>query len=284
MVGRKDKDFGSKLAELQFAVGYLHDRGTFSNASLARRIGVDDAVMRRKRIGTENIDNRDISTILALLELGGKLDPSAFLLEPQSFKSALKAARIGIYAGRAGSDGLATLLKLSENERRCSVTFSRRPMVGRGSGLGLIDLQFDRAPALKLGERVKIALTIPKEPGFLALLNDCLGGETFCLSPSSLMPEIALPSAAVKSGSSTLPSDANPDAERFGANGPIGHHRLFAIWCKSSEPFKCLEPDGRKVRVSGTIAGIDVDRLAQAVKDRQQAERAVAAFDYRVEG
>jgi hypothetical protein len=45
-----------------------------------------------------------------------------------------------------------------------------------------------------------------------------------------------------------------------------------------------LDISGRSQRAPDKVAGIDVDRLAQAIKGRAQADRAVAAFDYRVEG
>lgn len=272
-----DAEFGVKLEHLSGIIGFLHEARKFRNAYLARAMSADAASFRRKRIGKEAITYQELSILIALYNLGDKLDYAVFLLPLDDFKAALRRARVGTYAGRPGHLGRQMLFDLAAADNpqgpRCGLQIKVIPATRRRAPLSPI-------PPATVGivcgadDRITIQASVPAH-GHLILVSDDLSNRIVCLMPSCLAPTTSVDDTTV-----LLPSLTDQEGHAI-AQDP-GLYRIFGIWTSAS-----LEIPGQPAHDTHSLppwplAGLHLDRLATIVHALPASERAVAAADFRV--
>lgn len=272
-----DPEFGAKLEHLSGIIGFLHEARKFRNAYLARAMSTDAASFRRKRIGKEAITYQELSILIALYNLGDKLDYAVFLLALDDFKAALRSARVGTYAGRPGHFGRQTLLDLAAADDpqtpRFLIQIKVVPVTRRRAPIA-------PAPPTAVGivcgadDRMMIQASVPPH-GHLILVADDLSNRITCLMPSCLAPTTAVKDTVV-----LLPCNEDEDAYAL-AEDP-GLYRLFGIWTSTPVDIPGQPAHDPQTLPPWPLAGFHLDRLATAVQALPTTGRAVAAVEFRI--
>ena len=274
----KDQEFGAKLDHLAGVIGYLHPPRMFQNSFLAKELNVDPPRMRRKRTGVDSIDLRDLSVLIALFNLGDRLDYTLFLLPLKEFKQELKRQGIGTYSGRSGLTGRQTLMNLSNDDDpsspECSIAIKLKSVKRRSPGMGNDISVKGTLPVFKDGDAVTIDIAVPRD-GYLTVVEDELGITASCIMPSKFAPL-----TAVKKGRVSVP---NGDGDGpLVINGVSATYRVFAIWT-AEQLLIPGQPNRDMSKVQPWIIdGRSLDSFASQLMKRRPEHRAVAAIDYRI--
>lgn len=273
----KIKDLGDKIDFLSGILGHMRPQTDFRGAKLAIVMSADEGQVSRKRNGLEPVYYSELGALIDFFQLSPQFDFEFFLLPFETFKEALKEAKVGTYAGPSDSVARADLLKLAAT---CAKSEGNRPKLSlrlrtvgeqrRAGGLGYADLTATPSPAFSIGKLVVVDVTLPGA-GHLVILNDQLDVETTCLMPSMLAE-----TTAVKGGSLCLP--ASIDYRHFEIVPPTGNFRLFAVWT----PTEQMLPWAEGSQHSGPPVKLTHRQLGEYVRSLPKNYTAVAALDYQV--
>lgn len=222
MDSRKDPDLGKKLAHLAGVMGAsvpaIYTRAGYQ----ARQLGISDQQMSHKKRGRDAISNAELShlvEIFSLRDIG--LDYRLFLLPFDEFEAMLRKSAAGTY-------GLPLVQRIRKSlidaaDPKWPITICKanglRGGIGSDASSGVSRLSFH--------DQVYLLIPIPGD-GHLLLLNDSPEeGDVSCLMPSCF-------AAQTEVGGNSVRIPLAADASTFPVGGPIGLHRLFAIWSPES--------------------------------------------------
>ncbi len=274
--GFRDALLGAKLEHIAGVVGYLFPNRHFTNRAFARELKINDAQMSRKRIGKLPVTNQELSTLLVYCGLG-RLTISVFQTTTVAELDAiLQREKIGIY-GCCDADAIRHQWLMDLNLLKGNIEITnvnvRRGTLGLPQKAAILDRSF------RVGERVRMKISVPEDGFLLVLTDDYVRREISCLMPSCFAPK-----TAVKKGDMSIPVKAENIEPAFTVGGPPGWSRIFAFWTKEKWRLDWL--NGRDMWKDDPIE-LDTPRLreiAQAVgwlRDNNRPYQILAA-DYRV--
>lgn len=221
-VGRvHDSDLGRKLAHLEGLIGYQFPEPFFQKKHLAHMLRVSPAQLSRKLSGKDPTHYSELSVFIDRFRLGPRVDYEVFLLDLDGFKTALRGAGIGTYAGPV--DDALEALRDRRTTGKPRVHVRRVGSDRRGAGIGPREDDDGPFPEFAAFEQIYVEIELPGL-GELIVLNERIGKQTYWLRPSGY-------SMAPVAGASVfrIPDDAGLESDLL-TKPPADYYRIYAIW------------------------------------------------------
>ena len=272
MASTKDPELGKKLDHLEGILGATLPSLYFVQDYQAKRLKTSPAQLSRKRNGTQNISNGELSAFIDLFHLGKHFDYRLFQVDFGLFDESLKGSMVGTYGEPTSLRYRQLLISAADRTKTIAITLRSH---WRGGGIGG-DLARFEVPVFEPFDRVTLHIPLPGDGHLLVFNDDPRTDEIACLMPSQYAPD-----TAARGNNLRLPTVAEfPDLP---VTGPSSFYRIYAIWsARSLVPHlpADLPLDGQPA----VFSGHDLAELANSVvrSGVSQREYCVMFADYRV--